>query len=124
MTIAGANAHDSKEGKMERRLHSRKTIKADVVVYLSYDGQRLGRYRPGNLGAGGVFLNAAKNLPAATPLDLLFVLGSTVSNVVRLHRFSAVTAYSTANGMGMRFRKDKRSHRARYGNQHAAPVNN
>lgn len=87
---------------MERRLRPRKPV--DVNVYLSYAGQRVGRCSASNLSSGGVFLRTSGlDLPKHTPLDLFFALGNKSSNVVRLHRVSAIVARAVPGGVGMMF---------------------
>lgn len=104
---------------MERRSYPRKTVDADVVVYLQYQGRRIGDFKPVNLSSGGVLLETgATDLPRATPLDLLFALSSSSSNVVRLHRLSAVVAYAGEEGVGMTFCGNaKRLRRRRFSDQ-------
>jgi hypothetical protein len=89
---------------MERRTHIRKVIDSDLTVYLYFSGQRIGQCSAYNLSTGGVFLNTAEfDLPLDTPLDLLFTVDTSSSNVVRLHRISALVAHRIDTGVGMRF---------------------
>jgi hypothetical protein len=64
----------------------------------------VGRCGAINLSSGGVFLQTAgMDLPKHTPLDLFFALGNKSSNVVRLHRVSAIVARAVPGGVGMMF---------------------
>ncbi|HFD80999.1 MAG TPA: PilZ domain-containing protein [Gammaproteobacteria bacterium] len=93
---------------MERRLSKRKPV--DVEVYLSDGGQPLGRFTASDISGDGVYLKANPlDLPRGKPLSLLFALSMEASNVVRLHRVSAVVARSENDGVGMRFCRKRRS---------------
>lgn len=89
---------------MERRAHTRKTVDADVTVYLYFAGQRIGYAQACDLSAGGVFLvTKSLELPIDTPLELVFTIDAPASSVVRLYRISAVVTHRFEDGVGVRF---------------------
>ncbi len=93
---------------MERRLHARKIIDSEVIVYLYFAGQRIGQCSAFNLSTGGVFLNTeAFDMPVDTPLDLLFTVDASSSSVIRLYRISAVVAHRVGDGVGVKFRNNR-----------------
>ena len=93
---------------MDRRIHNRKYIDADVNVYLSYEGKRVGSCSAGNLSISGVFLHTDIDLPEDTLLELSFVMGSHSSSVISMHQLTGVVARKDSDGLGVIFRGKKR----------------
>jgi hypothetical protein len=89
---------------MERRSHIRKPTDSNLTVYLYFAGRRIGQCSAHNLSVGGVFLKTELfDLAQDTPLDLLFTIDKSSSNIVRLYRIPAVVARSVDEGFGIRF---------------------
>ncbi len=87
---------------MERRLRPRKPVA--LGVYLNRPGKQPRRYLARNLSSSGVFLDAdAIEFPRHVPLQLFFALTGSGSNVIRVHRVSAMVVRSTRGGVGMMF---------------------
>lgn len=89
---------------MERRTHIRKSIDSNLTVYLYFSGRRIGQCSAHNLSMGGVFLKTELfHLAEDAPLDLLFTIDKSSSNIVRLYRTPAAVAHSAEEGFGIRF---------------------
>ncbi len=87
---------------MERRMSARKAV--DLSVYLSRPGQGPARCMASDISDAGVFLRTHPlDLPRNVRLNLMFALHIGSSNLVRLHRVSAVVARTGSDGVGMVF---------------------
>lgn len=88
--------------KVERRLSARKPV--DLSVYLSYPGQPRARCLASDISDAGVFLRINPlDLPRNVRVQLMFALHIRSTNLVRLHRISAMVARTGAEGVGMVF---------------------
>ena len=89
---------------MERRTHMRKPV--DVSVYLSCSGYRPVRGTAVDISHSGIYVKMNPlYLPTNKPLNLMFALHIDSSNIVHMHRVSAVITRSAADGVGMAFCK-------------------
>ena len=96
---------------MERRLSNRKPV--DVNVYLSCPGQSLARCMASDISDAGVFLKTSPlGLPRNVRLNLMFALRIRSTNLVRLHRVTAMVVRSESHGVGMMFCQSRLSRRS------------
>jgi hypothetical protein len=87
---------------VERRLSARKHV--DLSVYVSCPGQAPARCLASDISDAGVFLRTRPlNLPRNVRVHLMFALHIRATNLVRLHRVSAMLARTGADGIGMAF---------------------
>lgn len=87
---------------LERRVSARKPV--DLSVYVSCPGQAPARCLVSDISDAGVFLRtSALDLPRNVRVNLMFALRIRASNLVRLHRVSAMLVRTGADGVGMMF---------------------
>jgi hypothetical protein len=87
---------------VERRLSARKPV--DLSVYLSCPGRGLARCMASDISDAGIFIKTSPlDLPRNVRLELMFALHIRSTNLVRLHRVTAMVARSESDGVGMIF---------------------